>query len=96
MGIHPIIIICTSNGEMPWQIAYLARHNPITNNVHSKAVLLNAHGGRDHCLLSEMDLAPWNKLGAVHFMCMACPSIFASLRADDCHRPWHIGGKLSC
>ena len=79
MSIHPVIIICMLNNEMPWQITYLACHCPRANNVYNEAVLLIARGGRDHCILLEMDLAP----GATHFMRMACPAIFISLCPND-------------
>ncbi len=82
-SIHPIVIVGMSNGEMPWQITDIARHDPIANNVCNKAVLLIACGGRDQCLLSETDLAPRNKLGAAHFVCVACLAIFNSLHPND-------------
>ena len=80
MSVHPIVIGGASDSKMPRQIADLSRHYPVANYVHNEAVLLTAHGGRDHCLLSGTDLAPRDKLGAAD---MACPAIFIHLRPDD-------------
>ena len=96
MSVNPVIIRRTSNGKMPRQISDSARHYPIANNVCNEAVLLVAHCGRDHCFLSDVDLAPRDKLGPAHIVGVACPAIFIRLHPDDVYLRLHQTLSKEC
>ena len=82
------------NGEMPWQIADLTRHDSIADDISNKAVLLITRDGRDCRFLSDKDLASRDKLLATHFVGMARPAILARLHSHNVdHCPSQAIGK---